>query len=100
MDDKNFEENLCEDKINWGEFFGEISRDWHKFMEEMHKDMKYAIDDDEYHKMLAEVNEYPETACYASDLKKVRIIAKASDKAVRAIGKCIDGAVALFGKKE
>ncbi|MCM1060335.1 MAG: hypothetical protein NC452_08570 [Eubacterium sp.] len=100
MEEKNYEENLQQEKINWGEFFDEISRDWHEFKAKMFEDIRYVVDDEEYHKMLAEVNEYPETARYASDLKKVRIIAKASEKAVNAIGKCLDGAAAVFAKKK
>lgn len=62
--------------------------------------MECVLDDDEYNNAIAELNECPETVCYASDMKKARLIAKASDKAMKEIGKCIDGAAILFNKKQ
>lgn len=99
-DNKDYEKYLEQDEKSWGEFFSNMSKYWHGVIEECTEGMDCVLDDEEYRKMLAEAQEYPETACYASDLKKMRMIAKTSDKAMRAIGKCIDGAAALFGKKE
>lgn len=99
-DNKDYEEYLQQDEKSWGEIFSNMSKYWHGVIDECTKGMGCVLDDDEYHKMLAETKEYPETVCYESDLKKMRLIAKTSEKAMRAIGKCIDGAATLLGKKE
>lgn len=99
-DNKDYEKYLHQDEKSWGEFFSNLSKYWHGVMEECSEDMDCVLDDDEYHNAIAELNECPETACYASDMKKARLIAKASDKAMKTIGKCIDGAAVLFGKKQ
>ncbi len=96
---KDYEKYLQQDEKSWGEFFSNLSKYWHGVIEECSEDMDCVLDDDEYRKTLAELNEYPETACYTSDMKKIRMIAKASDKAMKTIGKCLDGTAALFNKK-
>lgn len=64
--------------------------------------MKFALDDKEYNSVvsdIAEMSDDPEMLELAADLSKMRFIAKASDKAICAIGKCLDGAAALFNRK-
>ncbi len=61
------------------------------------------LDDQEYKSMAADVAEMsddPEILELVADMSKLRFIAKASDKAICAIGKCLDGAAALFNKKQ
>ncbi len=98
----DYEEYLHQDEKSVGEFFSNMSKYWHGFMDEIHEDMKLMLDDQEYKIMAADISEMsddPEILELASDMSKLRFIAKASDKAICAIGKCLDGAAALFNKK-
>lgn len=99
---KDYEKYLQQDEKTIGEFFSNMSKYWHGFMDEVHEDMKLALDDKEYNNMaadIAEMSDDPEMLELAADMSKIRFIAKASDKAICAIGKCLDGAAALFNKK-
>lgn len=99
-DNNDYEKYLQQDEKSWGEFFSNMSKYWHGAMADVRKDISCATNDEEYNKLLANLESNPENAKYAEDLKKTRAIAKAVDKSMSAIGKCIDGASALFGKKE
>lgn len=99
----DYEEYLHQDEKSVGEFFSNMSKYWHGFMDEIHDDMKFMLDDKEYKSMaadIAEMSDDPEMLELAADMSKLRLIAKASDKAICAIGKCLDGAAALFNKKQ
>lgn len=98
----DYEKYLQQDEKTIGEFFSNMSKYWHGFIDEVHEDMKFALDDKEYNSMasdIAEMSDDPEMLELAADLSKMRFIAKASDKAICAIGKCLDGAAALFNRK-
>ncbi len=99
---KDYEKYLQQDEKTIGEFFSNMSKYWHGFMDEIREDMKIALDDKEYNSMAADVAEMsddPEMLELAANMGKMRLIAKASDKAIGAIGKCLDGAAALFNRK-
>ncbi len=98
-DDQNWDEIFEDEDQSLGETFSKISKYWHNLQKDMRKDMNDVLDDNEYHAFLEDLKSDPDTVKYASDLKKMRAISKAADKAVSVIGKCIDGAAALLNAK-
>ena len=99
----DYEKYLHRNEKSVGELFSNMSKYWHGFMDEFHEDLKPMLDDKEYKNMAAdaaEMSDDPEILELAADMSKLRLIAKASDKAICAIGKCLDGAAALFNKKQ
>lgn len=100
IEKKDYEYYLEQDTDNWREFFGNMSKYWKCFTADVCGGMKdFLYDYESLAEGCAELADNPEVMDAMVAAGRARTIAIASEKAMKAIGSCIDATAAVFGNK-
>lgn len=100
IEKKDYERYLEQDTENWSEFFGNMSKYWKCLTADVCGDMKdFLYDYESLTKSCAGLADDPEVMDAIVAAGRARTIAIVSEKAMKAIGSCIDATAVVFGNK-
>ena len=98
---KDYERYLEEDTETWGEFFSNMKKYWNGLMADVKGDIAESLADlDEATSDLADYTDDPEMMDIAVTAGRVRTLARVSEGAMNAIGKCLNATAAIFNKDQ
>ena len=101
IEKKDYERYLEQDEETWGEFFHNMSLYWKGLMADVRGDIDETLADiNEATADLADYTDDPEMMELAVTAGRVRTLARVSEKAMSAIGKCLNATSAIFNKDQ